>query len=111
MANEKNKNSNEPISLSLKVVIYLSIVSGIFIGSWEIVNNIPKYELVMGTTNELFVINKINGNVYIKNKVTNPTYNYSTDEILWYGYNPFNLLGKISETPLKNQNEKNNQTN
>ena len=63
MADENNKNSNEPISISLKVVIYLDIVSGIFIGSWEIVNNIPKYEY-FNTDGKNFIFNKINGNVY-----------------------------------------------
>ena len=64
MANEKNKNSNEPISISLKVVIYLAIVSGILIGSWEIVNNIPKYEYIR-FDEKSFIFNKINGNVYL----------------------------------------------
>jgi len=95
MTDENNKNSNEPISLSLKVVIYLGIVSGIFIGSWEIVNNIPKYELIE-SDNDRFIINKINGNVYVENM--------SQFERL--GYAPFNLMGKISETTLTDENKK-----
>jgi hypothetical protein len=80
-------------------VIYLGIVSGIFIGSWEIVNNIPKYELIESDNYGMLIINKINGNVYIDNAYDNEQYER-------YGYANYNLMGKISETPLKKQNEK-----
>lgn len=56
-------HTEQPISLSLKVVIYLGIVSGIFIGSLEIVNNIPKYEY-FERNGEMFMINKTNGDLF-----------------------------------------------
>ena len=64
MTDENNKKSNEPISISLKVVIYLGIVSGIFLGSWEIVNNIPKYEYIQRDNNYSIIFNKSNGASY-----------------------------------------------
>lgn len=91
MADENNKNSNEPISISLKVVIYLAIVSGIFIGSWEIVNNIPKYEYINDINDGTpLIFNKINGNVYLfsENIVNNTIEN---------GLQTFNLISVISE--------------
>lgn len=91
MADKNNKNSNEPISLSLKVVIYLAIVSGIFIGSWEIVNNIPKYEYINDINDGTpLIFNKINGNVYLfsENIVNNTIEN---------GLQTFNLISVISE--------------
>ena len=90
MADENNKNSNEPISISLKVVIYLAIVSGIFIGSWEIVNNIPKYEYINDINDGTpLIFNKINGNVYLfsENIVNNTIEN---------GLQTFNLISVIS---------------
>jgi hypothetical protein len=91
MADKNNKDSNEPISLSLKVVIYLAIVSGIFIGSWEIVNNIPKYEYINDINDGTpLIFNKINGNVYLfsENIVNNTIEN---------GLQTFNLISVISE--------------
>ena len=91
MADKNNKNLNEPISLSLKVVIYLAIVSGIFIGSWEIVNNIPKYEYINDINDGTpLIFNKINGNVYLfsENIVNNTIEN---------GLQTFNLISVISE--------------
>ena len=89
MADENNKNSNEPISISLKVVIYLAIVSGIFIGSWEIVNNIPKYEY-FNTDGKNFIFNKMNGNVYLYSD--NIKNNQIEDDVETY-----NLISVISE--------------
>ena len=91
MADKNNKDSNEPISLSLKVVIYLAIVSGIFIGSWEIVNNTPKYEYINDINDGIpLIFNKINGNVYLfsENIVNNTIEN---------GLQTFNLISVISE--------------
>ena len=91
MSDENNKNSNEPISISLKVLIYLAIVSGIFIGSWEIVNNIPKYEYINDINDGTpLIFNKINGNVYLfsENIVNNTIEN---------GLQTFNLISVISE--------------
>ena len=94
MTDEKNKNSNKPITLSLKVVIYLGIVSGIFLGSWEIVNNIPKYEFINREGRD-YIFNKINGNVYLQPK--------GTEMLDKYGYFPYNLIGKISEKTIKDE--------
>ena len=68
MTDENNKKSNEPISISLKVVIYLGIVSGIFLGSWEIVNNIPKYEFKSDEGGS-YIFNKSNGAYYKRTKI------------------------------------------
>ena len=94
MSDKNNKNLNEPISISLKVVIYLGIVSGILIGSWEIVNNIPKYEY-FERRGEMFMINKINGDVFIQNT--------GNESLLKYGHRPFNLFGKISEITYEDE--------
>ena len=72
-------------------MIYLAIVSGIFIGSWEIVNNIPKYEYINDINDGTpLIFNKINGNVYLfsENIVNNTIEN---------GLQTFNLISVISE--------------
>ena len=89
MSDEKNKNSNEPITLGLKIVIYLGVVSGIFIGSWEIVNNIPKYEYI-SFGKELLVFDKRNGNLY--KRPENFGEKIVEDEIT-----NFKLVGKIEK--------------
>jgi len=89
MTDEKNENINKPITFSLKVVIYLGIVSGILLGSYEIVNNIPKYEYIK-TDGLPLIFNKINGNVYVYSENIK---NHQIENFV----ETFNLISVISE--------------
>ena len=63
MSKNKIENPYEPNPLSLKVTIFVGIVFGFLILTWEIIENIPKYEYI-DTNNKRYIFNKINGNLY-----------------------------------------------
>ena len=63
MSENKKEKNYEPNPLSLKMTIFVGIIFGFLILSWEIVENIPKYEYLY-VENEKYIFNKINGNIY-----------------------------------------------
>ena len=93
MSKNKIENPYELNPLSLKVTIFVGIVFGFLILSWEIIENIPKYEYI-DTDNKRYIFNKINGNLYQFNPVP-------TNEITTY-----NLVSIVSEEKYLNSLKK-----
>lgn len=89
MIENKNEKPYEPNPWSLKVTIFVGIVFGFFILTWEIIENIPKYEYI-DTNNEQYIFNKINGNLYRHNAT-------SLNDVETY-----NLISIISEEKYLN---------
>jgi len=93
MSKNKIENPYELNPLSLKVTIFVGIVFGFLILSWEIIENIPKYEYI-DTDNKRYIFNKINGNLYQFNPV--PTNDITT----------YNLVSIVSEEKYLNSSKK-----
>lgn len=84
MTYNKSEKPYEPNPWSMKITIFLGIVFGFLIFSWEIVENIPKYEHI-NKDNQQLIFNKINGKVYQLNQTPN-------NDLLTY-----NLVSVLSE--------------
>lgn len=93
MSKNKIENPYELNPLSLKVTIFVGIVFGFLILTWEIIENIPKYEYI-DTDNKRYIFNKINGNLYQFNPV--PTNDITT----------YNLVSTVSEEKYLNSSKK-----
>lgn len=82
MPKNKSEKPYEPNPWSLKVTIFVGIVFGFLILTWEIIAHIPKYEYI-DANSEQFILNKINGNMYhIKQTSINGLITYDLTSVL-----------------------------